>query len=452
MTKPTPRGETPFRINLEQQKKRAKELLKAFHSDESTTDNTALLRFKQHHPKFSPKLLENTLTSAKLSDAQLVIARELGLPSWAKLKTHIAAMAQASDAIKAKALAPDAEFKTLHIRCGSDLSSTLPAGGFCGDFLEYSDPYGQGPIIQNDDFIKTRARFLHESYDPLFDYKPDDSRADKTLSGTVAYLETADTGLKQAAQQYERVVLWFEHDGYDQLILAKLLAYFAKNAASKQVVPKKLELVSINHFPGSARFIGLGQLPPEAIRLLWQQRQTVSPQQLKLGEQVWYALGKSTPLPLFKITHSKTIKHLPNMRGALLLHLQELPSTRNGLSLTEHITLELLDEGSKTAGQLFGHLMRVRDPLPWLGDIMYWFILQSMMQVSLPVFEISKDDLKKPWHERLLTITDTGQKVLAGTQSWLSLDPPDRWLGGVKISAGHSCWHWDDKAEQPVLN
>ncbi len=451
MAKPTPHGETPFRINLEQQKKRAKELLKAFHSDvdddKSAADNTALLRFKQHHPKFS----NNTLTSAKLSDAQLVIARELGLPSWAKLKAHIAAMTQASDAIKTKALAPDAEFKTLHIRCGTDLRSTLPAGGFIGDFLEYSDPYGQGPIVQNDDFIKIRAKFLHESYDPLFEKKLDDSRADKTLSDTVAYLETADARLKLAAQQYERVILWFEHDGYDQLILAKLLAYFAENAVSEKVLPAKLELVSINHFPGSARFIGLGQLPPEAIRLIWQQRQAVSQQQLKLGKQVWNALGKSTPLPLFEITNSKNIKHLPDMRGALLRHLQELPSTRNGLSLTEQITLELLNEGNKTAGQLFGHLMRIRDPLPWLGDIMYWFILQSMMQVSHAVFEIPKDDIKKPWQHRLLTITDTGKKVLAGTQKWLSLDPPDRWLGGVKISAGNSCWYWDNKAERPDL-
>ncbi|PCJ83313.1 MAG: hypothetical protein COA54_15670 [Thiotrichaceae bacterium] len=466
MAKPTTHGETPFRINLEQQKKRAKELLKAFHSDASTdkssadktaANNAALLRFKQHHPKFPPKLLENTLASVKLSDAQLVIARELGLPSWAKLKTHIAAMMRASDAIKTKALAPDAEFKTLHIRCGSDLSSTLPAGGFIGDFLEYSDPYGQGPIVQNDNFIKTRAKFLHESYDSLFEYKPDDSRADKTLSSTTAFLETADARLKLAAQQYERIVLWFEHDGYDQLILAKLLAYFAENAVpgKKQpgkAVPKKLELVSVNHFPGSARFIGLGQLPPEAIRLLWQQRQAVSQQQLKLGKQVWNALGESSPLPLFEITNSKNIKHLPNMGGALLRHLQELPSTRNGLSLTEHITLELLNEESKTAGQLFGQLMRIRDPLPWLGDIMYWFILQSMMQTSQAVFEISKDDLKKPWQHRLLTITDTGKKVLVGTHSWLSLDPTVRWLGGVKISAGNSCWHWDNKTERPILN
>lgn len=445
MSEPTSRYDTPFRINLEQQKKQAKELLKAFHSAE----NSALSRFKQHHPKYTNyKYLPSAPNegTAQLSDAQLVIARELGLPSWPKLKAHITSMTQASDAIKAKASSPDSDFKTLHIRCGTDLGFTLPAGGFKGDFLEYSDPYGQGPILLNDNFINTRAKFLHESYDPLFENIPDDSRKAKTLEATLTYLNTANDKLKQTAQQYKRVVLWFEHDGYDQLILAKLLSFYARNN-----IPEKLEIISINHFPGSARFIGLGQLPAEAIRLLWQQRQPVSQQQLELGERIWSALGESNPLPLYDAIKSKDIKCLPNMGAALQRHLQELPSTRNGLSLTEQLSLEMLNEESSTAGQLFKKLTTERDPLPWLGDIMYWFILQSMMQGTKPVFDISKCDLKKPWHERLLTITDTGKKVLTGTQDWLSLNPPDRWLGGIKLHGSHPCWRWNDKEMRPIL-
>ncbi|MBN4063854.1 DUF1835 domain-containing protein [Cardiobacterium sp. AH-315-I02] len=355
-------------------------------------------------------------------------------------------MMQASHAIKVKASAPDAEFKTLHIRCGTDLKNTLPTAGFNGDFLEYSDPYGQGPILLNDNFINTRAKYLHEAYDPLFENLPDDSRLAKSLDSTRTYLELAHDKLKHAAQQYTRVVFWFEHDSYDQLILAKLLSYYANHD-----VPEKLEMISINHFPGSARFIGLGQLPPEAIRLLWQQRQAVTQQQLKLGGRVWNALGESSPLSLYNIIKSKDIKHLSNMSAALQRHLQELPSTNNGLSLTEQLSLEMLIEKSFTAGQLFKKLLTDRDPLPWLGDIMYWFILQSMTQVSQPVFEIPSSDLNKPWHECLLTITDTGKEVLAGTQGWLSLNPPERWLGGIKLRASHPCWHWNDKEMRPVL-
>lgn len=81
-----------------------------------------------------------------------------------------------------------------------------------------------------------------------------------------------------------RVVPWFEHDSYDQLILARCLAQFAVTP------PRQLELISIGQFPGAARFIGLGQLPPEAPRLLWTGRQMVAAAQLQAGQTVWQAL------------------------------------------------------------------------------------------------------------------------------------------------------------------
>ena len=36
------------------------------------------------------------------------------------------------------------------------------------------------------------------------------------------------------------------------------------------------------NFPGGMRFVGLGQLPPEALRLLWEQRSLATPAQLSL--------------------------------------------------------------------------------------------------------------------------------------------------------------------------
>lgn len=438
MTKPTSPGDTPFRINLEQQKKRAKEFLKALRNHEPS----ALARFKKHLPE---KTQNQSLF--KLSDSQCIIARELGLPSWPKLKSHVESMQQASDAIKKQAMtndsnAPDAEFKTLHIRCGSDLASTLPAAGFKGDFLEYSDPYGQGPIIQDDNFFQTRAKFLYESYGRFMELNQNDTQSS---------LEKADDKLKHANNQYERIVLWFEHDSYDQLILARLLAFFAKTASSNKDILAKLEMVTLNHFPGSVRFIGLGQLPPEAIRLIWQQRKSVTQDQLTLGKKIWSALGSASPLPLYELFQSKTISHLPHMKAALLRHFQELPSTTNGLSLTEQITLEVLNEGSATGGQLFGQLMRKRDPLPWLGDIMYWHILHEMTQASHKVFTQEEYDLNKPWPKKLFTITDAGKNIISNQQNWLSLNPPERWWGGLNIIAGQPCWCWDHQKNQPTF-
>ncbi len=76
----------PSRPNLEQYKKQAKELLKAYRS----SDAEAMRRTKRNHPRFSG-LSDAGLRSAKfaLADAQLVIAREHGFESWPKFASRI---------------------------------------------------------------------------------------------------------------------------------------------------------------------------------------------------------------------------------------------------------------------------------------------------------------------------------------------------------------------------
>ena len=49
-----------------------------------------------------------------------------------------------------------------------------------------------------------------------------------------------------------------------------------------------------DEFPGSQRFLGLGQLPPEALRLLWSTRKPVTPAQLALGNAAWDAPHRQT--------------------------------------------------------------------------------------------------------------------------------------------------------------
>ena len=42
-----------------------------------------------------------------------------------------------------------------------------------------------------------------------------------------------------------------------------------------------LELIAADEFPGSQRYIGLGQLPSEGLRLLWLSRKPVTPHNLR---------------------------------------------------------------------------------------------------------------------------------------------------------------------------
>ena len=318
---------------------------------------------------------------------------------------------------------------TLHLRCGSDIRKTLSVGGFGGGFLEYSDPVCQGPVPEAGDLLSLRARFLNESYDVALD-------------AVTAKLAAEADGLESAACDYARVVLWFEHDTYDQLILARVLAHFAERQT-----PAVLEMVTTDRYPGIDRFLGLGQLPPEALRALWETRTPVTDVQLDLGRRVWAALRAPEPGAL-QVLVQDGCAALPYMAGAVRRHLMELPGMVDGLSLTERLILEILRDGARTAGQVFHELMMVREPLPWLGDTMFLHILRSMMHADKPVFDVESGE--SGWAHWALAINDTGLDVLAGRCDFLSLMPPERWLGGIPIRAGEPCWRWDAVASQPV--
>ncbi len=186
-------SDRPEQARAPQQRKRAKELLQGLRAG----DTDALLRFRQYHPR-GQGISDGNVTDglAHLSEAQLVIARELGLPSWTELKTHVLAMRRARDSISHDTEAPDADAETLHIRCGSDLRSALANAGFSGTFLEYSDPLCQGPVVQDEAWLARRAEFLTQAYGIVT------GRSAERIAGD---LQRAESALQAAATRYERV-------------------------------------------------------------------------------------------------------------------------------------------------------------------------------------------------------------------------------------------------------
>ena len=122
MTDRTERPPSAFRLNLEQQKNRAKDLLRAARAGDA--DALSRLAAVRSDP-VARNSLDTLQATAKLADAQFVIARELRFASWALLKAHIASMDRQRAAIDGKSAAPDGDLKTLHIRCGHDIQQPL---------------------------------------------------------------------------------------------------------------------------------------------------------------------------------------------------------------------------------------------------------------------------------------------------------------------------------------
>jgi hypothetical protein len=191
------------------------------------------------------------------------------------------------------------------------------------------------------------------------------------------------------------------------------------------------------------RFIGLGQLPPEALRLLWSERALVSEGSLHARQSVWTSLRSADPRPLAELARTG-IPDLPQLARAVRRHCQELPWIGTGLSLTERLTLQLLAEEPLTVGQTYYRLMVEREPIPWLSDLLFRFIVENMKRVEAPVFTGTFVGADHQWPKERLTITPLGHAALAGKVDGLSLRPPARWLGGVSIPGTTPCWRWDE--------
>jgi len=421
-----PRDYFGGRLNLEQQKKRAKELLKAVRDD----DPDAVTRWEAHHPK-------EAASERQLADAQLVVARENGFPSWPRMKAHIDTLRIARQRMEAgRPLVPDSA-EMVHIRCGEDIRHGLKVAGFAGAFVEFSDPYCQGPVQRLD-----RAEFL-------------DKRAEFIVSG---YSREAAETRKKLAVEYDkvdalgagdRVTLWFEHDSYDQLILARLLAHFSRLDERPD-----LHMICVGEVPGVQGFVGLGQLHPEVLLWLWEnERKPVTEEQLALGAVVWDALTDPDPTNLARIARDGT-PALPLMAPALQRHLRELPSARTGLGLTQELALSILagaEQQSLPADRIFHALMTRHEPLPFLGDLMFWHVLKDLGGSTERIIYADPQTTDLPWPKRVFALTDTGRQVQAGELDYLTIAGAPRWVGGVEVRPCEISWRWDEGRNTVIM-
>jgi hypothetical protein len=405
-----------FRLNLEQQHKRAKDLLKAAKGGEANAlDRLRAAGFATAAPK--------------LAQAQHCIARELRFANWAALKRHVGDMERARNAPDAPVI--DADCRTMHVRCGHDFLRELREAGLHGVFNAHINPYLQGPVTNTPDWLERRARFIADAIGPY-----------ENLDYATVLEEARDEERRLAAASgdYERVVLWLEHDRYDQFVLLRCLSWFAEHGA-----PPRLELVGPSDFPGATRFVGLGQLPPEALRLLWERREPVRAEQLELGRRVWNAFRAPDPRPLAALARNGT-PPLPALAGALLRHLQELPWLDNGLGLTHRLLLEALANGAaQRVGRLVARVMHELDPLPGLGDVGYDLALRELAALPEPLVQRRGGHAHEEWHLDEIAITDRGVAVLEGKRDWLESPLPERWVGGIRIGPSRPNWRWDER-------
>jgi hypothetical protein len=320
----------------------------------------------------------------------------------------------------------------LHITNGGSAGKTIENTGIGGTVIAWDDVLHEGPVpagLSLDTLREVRARFIAErGWAPYASVIENFMRRDKAL---------------QHFSDHDEIVLWFEHDLYDQLQLIQILDWLGQQTPG----PTKFSLICIGEFPGKPDFHGLGELNVNQMASLFPARQPISAAQLDLGRRAWLAFSSPDPLAIEQLLVDDT-SALPFLSGALIRHCEQFPSVENGLSRTERQILHTLNEAPSSLIDLF-QADQQHEERPFLGDTTYWDYLRGLSPqlthrtdgtiVTLP------DQYASPreFLDQQLEITAQGRSVLQGNKDWLALHPLDSWRGGVHLNGSGPVWRWD---------
>jgi hypothetical protein len=322
---------------------------------------------------------------------------------------------------------------TLHITNGDGAASVIRRAGLAEAALPWRDVLHEGPVpsgLSLDELRLVRARFIAEAcWGALDDVLARFAARDHALAGSLAHAE---------------VVLWFEHDLYDQLQLLQLLDWFA----ARDLGATRLSLICGAEYLGSST--------PDRLRERFPGREPISAAQLEQARTAWAAFRSPDPRALANLLGQGT-SALPFLGGALRRHLQEFPSVANGLSRSEAQALEAIARGVTRLGDLYVAAHHEREEAVFLGDTVFASYIGILSQLREPLvgsadgrsLAVPRDEASSAgfWN-RHVALTEAGWSVLEGRADRVAINGIDRWLGGVHLHGQRVRWRWDDQAQR----
>ena len=327
--------------------------------------------------------------------------------------------------------APTARPSLLHITNGESAGNTLRQTALGGAVLPWQDVLHEGPVpaLPRQKLLRTRARFLAGC-------------GWGRQQALYSSLQRRDRQLLEALRDDVQVVLWFEHDLYDQLQLLDVLAL----AHTEQAEP---ELIVIGSFPGKPSFAGLGELTAGELETLWPSRRRAASAVVDVATSAWAALQAPEPTALTEWA-TRESEQLPFVAPALRRLLEELPPPADGLSGTERRALQAVASGARTPPAAFVAAQRLEEA-PFIGDAWFYRALSALGQGEMRLLETDAGTAlpappplgdSQPFAQLQLRLTATGEQTLRGEADRVELLGIDRWIGGTHITPDN-IWRWD---------
>jgi hypothetical protein len=308
----------------------------------------------------------------------------------------------------------------LHVTNGSVFLSRLHDLGVPGAIIPWDDVLHEGPVpagLSPNELRRCRAEFLAINWGDVTDIERG--------------LASRDQALVDAASG-EEIVLWFEHDLYDQLHVLQVLDLLHELQTSGRLAARVTAILADDY---------LAAQPDDLLSQWFAERVVVSEAQFGAGAAAWAAFRAPEPLALQAFQHPGA---WPTLTKALRRHLQQFPAVGTGLSRTERQTLAAAVAGPRPLRELFHASNHECEEAIFMGDAGWWSHIRPLLTGAEPLLE-ADGDRPDHWHHDdwwrddgpapTLRLTAAGARVLAGDADHVGLNGIDRWLGGVHLSA-----------------
>jgi len=298
---------------------------------------------------------------------------------------------------------------TLHITNGDSVLYTFKKAGFTGTHLAWRDALNEGPVpagLSLEELSAVRARYL----------------AARGLGNPIKLIhdfQTRDATLRRAGE-FSEVVLWFEHDLYDQLQLLQVLVALDDAALE----PGRVCVIQSDHY--------LGTMTVDEIVPLFPRRRTATAAIYKSARRSWERFVSPEPSELLAGAQEDAIG-LPFLRAAFRRLCEEYPWAHDGLSRTQRNAMQAVAQGPARPQELFARA-QAREEAMFHGDAGFYRVLEDLRDPAAPLIE---------GEDGALVPTALGRLVLAGDADWLASAQIDRWVGGVRLQ-GERVARWDE--------
>ena len=230
----------------------------------------------------------------------------------------------------------------LHITNG-DCAVAVLSQVVQGPILPWRDVLHEGPVragLSLEELSRERARFIADAGWASF-------------SEVLKSFEERDATFRRAGE-HDEIVLWFEHDLYDQLQLIQVL----DGLAALRGPP--ISLVC------EAEYLGI--MAPERAAERFALRNPLVRRHFQEAQAAWAAFRSPEPQRLENLRTTS----LPFLAAAIHRHLEEFPWTTDGLSRTQRQLRDALKDGPLPLAELF---RRTQEDPAFLGDtVLAWYV------------------------------------------------------------------------------